>query len=54
MHSKLVGKVNNIDTCGFILKTKYTADKSKLQKKIPYTSGLVKNIIILILLKQKV
>ena len=27
VHGKLVEKVNNIDTSGFVLKTKYTADK---------------------------
>ena len=34
----------NIDTSGFVLKTKYTADKSELEKKIPDTSRLVKKI----------
>ena len=29
---KLVGKVNNIDTSGFVLKTKYDADKAELEK----------------------
>ena len=37
---KLVAKVNNINTSGFVLKAKYTADKSELEKKIPVTSGL--------------
>ena len=41
-YDKLVNKVNNIDTSGFILKTKYDADKLKLEKKIPDTSNLVK------------
>ena len=41
-YDKLVGKVNNIDTSGFVLKTKYDADKSELENKIPDTSGLVK------------
>ena len=35
-------KVNNIDTSGFVLKTKYDTDKSELENKIPDTSGLVK------------
>ena len=42
-------KVNNIDTTGFVLKTKYDTDKSELgkkisdtEKKIPDTSGLIK------------
>ena len=49
MDDKLVTKVNNIDTNGFALKTKYYTDKSDLErkiseadKKIPDTSGLVK------------
>ena len=32
-YDKLLTKVNNIDTSGFVLKTKYTADKSDLEKK---------------------
>ena len=49
MYNKLVAKVNNIDTSGFALKTKYNTDKSGLEnnisdtdKKIPYTSGVIK------------
>ena len=49
VYNKLAAKVNNIDTSGFILKTKYDTDKSDLEreisdanKKIPDTSGLVK------------
>ena len=42
VHDKLVTNVNNIDTCGFVLKTKYDTDKSELENKIPDTSGLVK------------
>ena len=49
VYDKLVGKVNNIDISGFVLKTKYDTDKSDLEKKIsdadkelPDTSGLVK------------
>ena len=42
VYHKLVAKVNAIDTRGFILKTKYDADKSKIGNKIPDTSGLVK------------
>ena len=33
-YDKLVAKVNNIDTTGFVLKTKYDTDKSDLEKKI--------------------
>ena len=42
MYDKLVTIVKNIDTSGFILKTKYDADKLKFEKKIPDTSNLVK------------
>ena len=34
MYDKLVTKVNNIDTRGFVLKAKYDTDKSDLEKKI--------------------
>ena len=33
-YDKLVAKVNNIDTTGFVLKTTYDTDKSDLEKKI--------------------
>ena len=33
-YEKLVAKVNNIDTTGFVLKTTYDVDKSDLEKKI--------------------
>ena len=42
VHDKLVTKGNNIDTSGFVLKTKYDTDKSELENKIPDTSGLIK------------
>ena len=42
VYDKLVAKVNNIDTSTFVLKTKYDTDKSKLENKIPDTSGLAK------------
>ena len=42
MYDKLVAKVNNIGTSGFVLKTKYDTDKSDLEKKSLDTSGLVK------------
>ena len=41
-YNKLVTKVDNIDTSGFVLKTKYDTDNSELKNKIPDTSGLVK------------
>ena len=31
-YNKLVNKVNNIDTSGFLLKTKYAADKLEIRK----------------------
>ena len=42
VYNKLVAKVDNINTSGFALKTKYDTDKSALENKIPDTSGLVK------------
>ena len=48
-YDKLVAKVNNIDTTGFVLKSTYDTDKSYLEKKIndadkkiPDTSDLAK------------
>ena len=40
VYVKLVAKVNNIDTIGFVLK--YNTDKSELEHKIPDTRGFVK------------
>ena len=40
-YNKLVTKVDNIDTCGFVLKTSDT-EKSELENKIPDITGLVK------------
>ena len=55
MYDKLVAKVSNIDTSGFVLKTKYDTDKPDLEKKISDsdkkiadTNGLVKKQIILL------
>ena len=42
VYNKLVAKVDNTDTSGFVLKTKYDTDKSELENKIRDTSGLVK------------
>ena len=42
VYDKLVTKVNNIDTSGCVLKTKYDTEKSELGNKIPNTSDLVK------------
>ena len=44
VYDKLAAKVNNIDTIEFVLKTKYDADKSELEKRIPDTNGLVKKL----------
>ena len=42
LYDKLVAKVNNIDTSGFVLKTKHDADKSELENKIPDVTDFVK------------
>ena len=42
VYDKLVAKVDNIDTSGFVLKIKYDTDKSELENKIPDIGGLVK------------
>ena len=39
---KLVEKVCNIDTSGFVLKTKYGTDKTELENEISVTKGLFK------------
>ena len=44
VYDKLVAKGNNINTSGFVLKTKYNTDQSEIEKKIPNTSGLVKKL----------
>ena len=59
MYDKLVTKVNNINTSGFVLKNKYTSNKSDLEKKISDTEKKIpilvdlikKQIIMLKLLK---
>ena len=42
VYNKLVTKVDNIDTSGFVLKTKYDTDKSELENKIPNVTDFVK------------
>ena len=37
-YHKLVGKVTNIDTSGFVLKTKYDTDKTEVENKISDTN----------------
>ena len=56
MFDKIFAKLYNIETSGFVLKTKYHTDKSDLEKKIndedkkiPDTSGLVKKQIIMLI-----
>ena len=44
LYDKLVAKVNSIDTSGFVLKTMYDTDKSKLEKKF---------LILVVLLKKR-
>ena len=46
MYDKLVAKVNNIDTSGLVLKTKYCTDKSDLELKI--SDADTKKILILV------
>ena len=41
-YDKLIAKVNSIDTSGFVLKTKYDVDKSKIENKILDSSALFK------------
>ena len=61
-YNKLVIKVDNIDTTGFVLKSKYDTDKSGLEKRISAVdkktadvSGLIKKqILMLKLLKWRV
>ena len=42
MYDKLVAKVDNIDTCDFVLKAKYQTDKTELENKIPNVTDFVK------------
>ena len=41
-NDKLVAKVNNIDTSDIVLKNKYNADKTELEKKIPNVTHFIK------------
>ena len=41
VYDKLVGKVNNIDTSGFVLESKYQKDITELENKIPDTNKLL-------------
>ena len=48
VYDKLVEKVNKSDTSGFVLKTKYDADKSKIEKKVLILVNLLKKQITII------
>ena len=48
VYDKLVGKVNNIDTSDFVLKTNFNTKFTGLENKIPNTSGLVKKKLVTI------
>ena len=54
VYDKLVAKVNDIGTCGFVLKNKYQTDKEKLEKKIPDVTDLVKTKSKLIELEKRI
>ena len=43
MYDKLVAKVNNVDTSGFVLKAKHDTDKSDLEKIFLILVRLLKN-----------
>ena len=43
VYDKLAAKVNNTNTSTFVIKTKYQADKTELEKKIPDITDFVKN-----------
>ena len=45
VYNKLVTKVDNIDTSGFVLKTKYDIDKSELEIKFLILVVLLKRLI---------
>ena len=51
VYDKLVAKVNNFDTSRFVLKFKYTADKSNLEKK--FVMQTKKFLILVELLKNR-
>ena len=48
VYDKLVEMVNNIDTSGFVLKTRYNTDKSELERKFLVPEGLLKRQIIVL------
>ena len=52
VYDKLVAKINNIDTSGFVLKTKYETNKSELEKKFLILVMLLKRQIIILRLME--
>ena len=48
VYDKLATKVNDIDTSGFLLKTKYQADKAELENKLLILVILLKNQTIIL------
>ena len=48
VYDKLVTKVNNIDTSGCVLKTKYDADKTELKKQFLILVNFLKKQIIML------
>ena len=53
VYDKLVAKVNNIDTSGLVLKTKYDTDKSDLGKRNQWCKQKKKFLILVNLLKNR-
>ena len=41
MYDKLIAKVNNIDTSGFVLKTKFDKDNSDMKKIVMLTEKVL-------------
>ena len=48
VYDKLVAKVHNTDTSGFVLKTKYDTDKSELEIKCLILAVLLKRLIMVL------
>ena len=48
LYDKLVAKIHNTDTSGFVLKTKYDTDKSELEIKFLILAVLLKRLIMVL------
>ena len=48
VYDKLVAKIHNTDTSGFVLKTKYDTDKSELEIKFLILAVLLKRLIMVL------